>query len=339
MSSKNAERGIVRLTFRSPALTAVLLFLLAGSASARAQVLFSPSGTYAFPVAGNVSDMAWTHYHWNGSNALDVLPAPNLRPGTAAFTAFERSPIVAVVSGRVVPADNQLGGISLFLFGDDGREYYYAHLASTNISAPTRVRVGDQIGIIGRTGRWSRYIEIHLHLAITSKWRVGMDWPDDVNVAEWIKKTFGLGWIDQNPIGYPAVYPHGSPLAAPYRIVTTFAQMAARNPDTASVRIEPLRASGKVPVYSTLGGAVRVMRATVFGLRVQVVNLHTDQTVVYSRLSSTPLETGDVVNHGQIVGYTDGVVNYMYFDRGVPANPTPSMAAAEQGSAAGSLLN
>lgn len=329
----------MKFTARLPAVAAALVFFVTGGAFARAQVLFSPSGTYAFPVAGNIRDMAWTHYHWNGSNALDVLPAPNLRPGMPAFNDFEHAPVVAVVSGRVVPANNELGGTALLLFGDDGREYYYAHLSSANIVKPTRVTAGEQLGIIGRSGRWAQYIEIHLHLAITSKWRVGMNWPNDVNVAEWIKETFGLGWIDQNPIAYPAVYPYGSPLPQPYRIVTSFGEMAAKNPDIGSIRMQPLSSGGEVPVYSTLGGSVRVMRGTVFGLRVQVVNLHTAQTVVYSGLSSTPLRTGDVVNHGQIVAFTTGLIDYMYFDHGRLADPAPSMSSTDPANREGILLN
>lgn len=306
----------------------LLLASVSSTAYARAHVLYSPSGRYAFPVAADVADMAWTHYHWNGGNAVDILPAPNLRPGTAAFDAFEHAPIVAVVAGTVKPATNELGGTALLLFGNDGREYYYAHLSSTPITRPTRVTVGERIGTIGNTGRWARYIEIHLHLAITSQWHHGLQWPNNINVAEWIEQTFGLPWIDQNARPYPASRPHGSPLAEPYRISATFAAMRAKNPDTASIRMTPsFEQAPSVPVYSTLWGEVRVMRATVFGLRVQITNRHSGQTVVYSGLSRAVCRTGEVVNAGRIVGWTKAPIDYMYFDKGVLANPTPMLAA------------
>lgn len=320
--------------------TATLLFLfsaLVSSISARSQVLFSPSGTYAFPVAGDVKNMVWTHFHWNGGNAVDILPSSRLRPQSEAFQAFEHATIVAVVSGTVQRADNERGGTALFLFGDDGHEYYYAHLSSTTITGRQKVRAGEPLGVIGHTGRWAQYIEIHLHFSIASKWHKGFYWKNDINAAEWIEKTFGLPWIDQNPIAYSAAMPHGAPLKAPYKISKSFARTKERNPDTASIWMAPIEETG-VPVYATLSGEVRVMRATVFGLRVQITNLHSGQTVVYSGLTSTRLRTGNVVNPGQIVGQTQGPINYMYFDHGVLADPTPTLKRTAAGSD-GNLLN
>ncbi len=314
-----------------------IFFVLVFSASARAKVLFSSSGTYAFPVAGDVKDMVWTHYHWNGGNAVDILPSSRLKPQSEAFQSFEHATVVAVVSGTVQPADNERGGTALFLFGDDGREYYYAHLSSTTITGRQRVRAGEPLGVIGHTGRWAQYIEIHLHFSIASKWHKGFYWKNDVNAAEWLEKTFGLPWIDQNPITYAAAMPHGSPLKSPYKISESFAQTKRKNPDTASIWMSPL-ATGDVPVYATLSGEVRVMRATVFGLRLQITNLHSGQTVVYSGLTSTHLRTGNVVNPGQIVGRTQGPINYMYFDRGVLHDPTASLERAPAASV-GNLLN
>jgi hypothetical protein len=318
----------------------IVLVLLVGGTGlfARAKVLFSPSGTYAFPVAGDVKEMAWTHDHWNGGNAVDILAAQNLAPTSPAFRAFDRSPIVAVVSGTVKRADNEIGGTALLLFGDDGREYYYAHLSSTTVAGSMSVKAGEQIGVIGRSGRWARYLEIHLHFAVSSKWHTGLLWKNDVNAAEWFDKIFGLQWIDQTPVPYPAAMPRGSPLRPPYRIVTTFARMRSRNPDMASVRMAPA-GGGPVPVYSTLLGEVRVLRATILGLRVQVTNRHTGQTVVYSGLGSTRLRPGDVVNHGQIVGETTSPIDYMYFNRGTLTDPTTTFHRAAGLAAAGDLLD
>jgi len=316
-------------------------------------VLFSANGEYAFPLAGNIGAMAWTHYHWNGGNAVDILPSPRLSVSSAVFRAFERSPVVAVTAGVVSRADNELGGTALVLRGDDRREYYYAHLSQTWVVKATRVRAGEILGIIGRSGRWTQYIERHLHFAITSRWHRGLVWKNDVNAAEWIRAEFGLAWIDQTPKPYPAAYPHGSPLRVPYRVIRTFAQMRAGNPDIASIELlpggdaasgedgggvtsaasgsggsaagNPAAASSQIGVYSTLTGQIRVLRGTVLGLRIQVTNRHTNQTVVFSGLVRSQVQTGDVVKRGGLVGYTAGVIDYMYFDRGALVDPVPTM--------------
>jgi len=311
----------------------------AAAASPADEVLFSANGEYAFPLAGKIADMAWTHYHWNGGNAVDILASPLLVASSAAFRAFERSPAVAVTAGIVSRADNELGGTALVIRGDDRREYYYAHLASTWVTKPVGVRAGEILGMVGRTGRWTQYIERHLHFAISSRWHQGLRWKNDINAAEWIRAEFGLGWIDQTPKPYPPAYPRGSPLHVPYRLVRTFAQVRAQNPDLASIELAPsggapagdgARASGGIVgggagVYTTLTGEVRVLRATLLGLRIQVTNRHTNQTVVLSGLERSRVQTGDVVARGGLVGYAAGPIDYMYFDEGRLADPVPTM--------------
>lgn len=298
-------------------------------------VLYSSDKRYAFPVAGAIADLIWTHYHWDGGNSVDIIPSSKLPVDSPTFMRVERSPIVAVTSGTVKPANNELGGTALILFGDDGREYYYAHLAHTWVRAPTRVRVGALLGTMGRTGRWTRFIERHLNFSITSRWHRGLVWTDDINAAEWIRREFGLRWIDQNPGPYPPAMPSGSPLLPPYRVVRSFAQMRAVEPDMASIVLAPvaLLASGgggspQSGVYSTLTGEVRVMRATVLGLRVQVTNRPTKQTVVFSELTGSIVHTGDVVKRGELVGYATGPINYMIFDRGRLIDPLTTMGEA-----------
>ncbi len=256
-------------------------------------VLFSANGRYAFPLAGDIGAMAWSHHHWNGGNAVDILASPSLSAGSAAFRAFERSPVVAVTAGIVSRADNELGGTALVLRGSDRREYYYAHLKTTWVSAPVRVHAGEILGMVGRTGRWAQYLERHLHFAITSRWHHGLDWKNDINAAEWIRTEFGLGWIDETPKTYPAAYPQGSPLRVPYRLIQSFAQMRAQDPDIASIELLPAGQAGvystlpghpreQAAVYSTLTGELRLLRGTLLGLRIQVTNRHTNQTVVFS---------------------------------------------------------
>jgi murein DD-endopeptidase MepM/ murein hydrolase activator NlpD len=61
---------------------------------------------------------------------------------------------------------SSLGGISLYLWGDDGNEYYYAHLAKYASRTGQRVKAGELIAYNGATGNaaWSGphvHFEVH----------------------------------------------------------------------------------------------------------------------------------------------------------------------------------
>jgi murein DD-endopeptidase MepM/ murein hydrolase activator NlpD len=62
--------------------------------------------------------------------------------------------VFAYVGGRISRAEatGGLGGIVLYLDGDDGNEYYYAHLSSLLVRAGQRVRTGDLVARNGATG-------------------------------------------------------------------------------------------------------------------------------------------------------------------------------------------
>jgi murein DD-endopeptidase MepM/ murein hydrolase activator NlpD len=57
---------------------------------------------------------------------------------------------------------NSLGGTVLWLDGDNGDQYYYAHLSGYAVPAGTRVRAGQHIAYVGNTGD-ARYTAPHLH--------------------------------------------------------------------------------------------------------------------------------------------------------------------------------
>ena len=61
------------------------------------------------------------------------------------------SPIYAVASGTVRAAHSSAGGISLYLNGDNGETYFYAH-NSRNLVTSGRVQAGDLIARVGSTG-------------------------------------------------------------------------------------------------------------------------------------------------------------------------------------------
>jgi len=61
------------------------------------------------------------------------------------------TPVVANVGGNVQQHPNGLGGLAYFLQGDDGKEYYGAHLESFS-GATGHVPIGTVIGYVGNTG-------------------------------------------------------------------------------------------------------------------------------------------------------------------------------------------
>jgi murein DD-endopeptidase MepM/ murein hydrolase activator NlpD len=78
------------------------------------------------------------------------------RPGGRAhqgndILAPRGTPVVANVGGSVQQHPNGLGGNAYFLEGDDGKEYYGAHLDSFS-GASGHVPIGTVIGYVGNTG-------------------------------------------------------------------------------------------------------------------------------------------------------------------------------------------
>jgi murein DD-endopeptidase MepM/ murein hydrolase activator NlpD len=57
------------------------------------------------------------------------------------------------------------GGIQLYLQGDDGNEYFYAHLSGYAVSTGARVRAGQLIAYNGQTGN-AQYTAPHVHFEV-----------------------------------------------------------------------------------------------------------------------------------------------------------------------------
>ncbi|MGH9230694.1 MAG: M23 family metallopeptidase [Acidimicrobiales bacterium] len=72
------------------------------------------------------------------------------------------TPTVAPVSGRVEHRNSGLGGMSWWVYGDDGNTYYGAHLSAYENVGAGHVERGTVIGYVGSTGNASASAP-HLH--------------------------------------------------------------------------------------------------------------------------------------------------------------------------------
>jgi len=78
------------------------------------------------------------------------------------------TPLVAIESGVIdggTSLDEGLGGISLWLRGDSGTRYYYAHNAANAVTIGDTVTAGQVIAYLGDTGN-ARGTGAHLHLQV-----------------------------------------------------------------------------------------------------------------------------------------------------------------------------
>ncbi|WP_373307371.1 M23 family metallopeptidase [Micromonospora lutea] len=123
-------------------------------------------------------------------------PTHSAYPGTDIF-ADCGEPVVAVTDGTIGevsrrdrydkrgPQGPYNGGLSVSVIGDDGVRYYGSHLTelAEGIDAGVRVRAGQRLGTVGRTGNANNVC--HLHFGISPPclgedgwWiRRGVVWP------------------------------------------------------------------------------------------------------------------------------------------------------------------
>ncbi|HWH30814.1 MAG TPA: M23 family metallopeptidase [Mycobacteriales bacterium] len=76
------------------------------------------------------------------------------------------SPVYAVTSGVVRTASSSLGGISLYLHGDNGETYFYAHNSANVASSGQRVAAGDLVARVGSTGNAGGTNHVHFEREI-----------------------------------------------------------------------------------------------------------------------------------------------------------------------------
>ncbi len=84
--------------------------------------------------------------------------------GTDMFAAWNE-PMYAVAAGKVSVGNSGLGGKTIWLTANNGVAYYYAHLASFNVSNGQSVSQGQTIGFNGDSGN-AKGGAPHLHFEI-----------------------------------------------------------------------------------------------------------------------------------------------------------------------------
>lgn len=126
-ASTEAQSGVLSGSVADPALGALL----------------AQPGKVTFPIAGQYDFIDSWGFSRSGGRS---------HQGADIFSP-RHTPVVAVESGMVSHKDNSLGGITVYLQGDSGNRYYYAHLQTREpLPADGRVAAGQVLGTVGNSG-------------------------------------------------------------------------------------------------------------------------------------------------------------------------------------------
>jgi murein DD-endopeptidase MepM/ murein hydrolase activator NlpD len=161
---------------------------------------------FVFPVAGDVEFIdSWGYPRMMGTASA------HWHQGTDVFAAHG-TPLIASENGVLDRIGvGSLGGNKLWVRGDSGTEYYYAHLAAfaPGIVDGQRVRAGEVVGYVGDTGN-ARGTSPHLHFEV----HPGGIGP--VNPYPILKAAYGNRPMVTTPVPTPTTTaPAADPGAAP----------------------------------------------------------------------------------------------------------------------------
>ena len=128
--------------------------------------LQTPGSSWLMPVAGQAE---WSRGSW----------MPNTKNhrgrthGAIDVYAERGTPIVAPVPGKVISVkEGKLGGHTAKILGDDGVEYYFAHMAEqSQLKRGQRVNAGWLVGYVGNSGS-ARTTSPHLHFSMRKDGKV-----------------------------------------------------------------------------------------------------------------------------------------------------------------------
>jgi murein DD-endopeptidase MepM/ murein hydrolase activator NlpD len=110
-----------------------------------------PPPSFACPVQGELSfvdSWGWPRSGGRSHEGVDMMAATG-------------TPTVAPVSGRVEHGDSGLGGLSWYVYGDDGDVYYGAHLSGFENVGVGWVAAGTVIGYVGDSGNAAGTPHLH----------------------------------------------------------------------------------------------------------------------------------------------------------------------------------
>jgi hypothetical protein len=137
--------------------------------------------------------------------------------------ADEGTPAVAVEAGVIAKVDNTddgLGGLTVWLLGDSGVAYYYAHNAENLVVAGQRVGRGQMIARVGRTGN-ARTTPPHIHFQINLCGELSSAEPCTVDPYPYLQRwaqglvdggADGVGWYQASTGAFGQRNDAGSPL-------------------------------------------------------------------------------------------------------------------------------
>jgi hypothetical protein len=139
--------------------------------------------------------------------------------------ADEGVPAVAVEAGTIAKVDDTddgLGGLTVWLRGDSGVAYYYAHNSQNLVVEGQRVARGQMIARVGHTGN-ARTTPPHIHFEINVCGRLSSAEPCTVNphpyLSRWAQGLVdggadGVGWYQASTGAFGQRTEAGSPLPA-----------------------------------------------------------------------------------------------------------------------------